>query len=222
MTLYTQIKQRMLLFGLHNPFTIQMIDIDSNGEPQRDEYIKMLNNHVTFGVTVENSIPTLNELVAKAKIGIDHGELMCTQMFNSSATKEQKATFFNTISPLINSFAFSNMKQYLSHKDISKEVMEWKFFLEALLEIDKPDHETKMSILSLYVALVSNRLIEPNLPKVLQLYREPVNVLLSLANQPPSPELLCLASNQIIGKTMRVSIAENTSGSQLFNLQYCA
>ena len=222
MTLYDQLNQRMKLFGLDTTFSIRIIDVDEDGEPARDESVAINNGQVTFSVTTDNSIATLNELVAKAKLGLEYGELLCTQRFNKEASKEQVSTFFNTIAPLVNSFAFREMMEHLENRSFTKEVMEWNGFLESLLAIDEPDHETMMSIISIYVTLVSNNVIEHHLPQALLRYTKPIDILLTLAKEPPSPELMCDASNQITGKTMTAMITESEDGIEMFHLDYSA
>ena len=218
MTLNEQILKRMKLFGLTVPYSIQMIGVDQDGVPEEDEQVAVTNGQVTFAVTLESSIPTLNELVAKAKLGLECGSLMCSHSFNKGATNEEIKTFLYVTAPLVNSFAFGLMKKYLPEKDFAKEVREWKFFLESLLSMHDPDHETLMSIVNLYITLASNNIIVQGVPDKIAQFKEPIDILMTLTNEEPSQELLCRAANLIIGQVLHVMITEKDDGREIFHL----
>lgn len=112
MNLNDQIKNRMKTFGLTLPYSIRMLPVDEEGMPIEEETVELENGRLTFALSPENSVSSLNELVAKASLGYKYGELLCSQYFNKGATSEQIHSFFNVVQPVFNSFAFKEMKTW--------------------------------------------------------------------------------------------------------------
>lgn len=219
MNLNDQIKRRMDLFGLHIPYSIRMLPESDDLFDMPDEKVELRDGQLTFHLTPENSIDVLNELVAKASMGYKYGELLCSQSFNANATKQHIYTFYNTTAPLVNAFAFKEMKEHLSDQSIAKEILEWKGYFHSISDIAVPDLKTKMTLMGIYVALYSNNIIDNVLPKGIQEFRQPVEILLSMFDEEPSAELLCRASDRIVGKTMRTMLVKTDKDKVIFCLQ---
>ncbi len=214
------ILKRMKQFELSAPYCISMLQVDEEGMPLKDEAVAVKDGKITYAITAEHSIATLNELVAKAKLGIEYGELLTNYSFNGSANKEQVKVFFNINAPIINTFAFMLMKQYLSTIEFAKEIKEWTFFLESLLSFNEPDHEVQMSAISIYVPLVSQGAMENKVPKELLKYKVPIETLLALVKERPSPQLMCKASNLLAGAVMAAKVVDREDGTQMFHLKH--
>ncbi len=216
MNLNDQIKKRMDLFGLHIPYSIRMLPESDDFADIPDEKVELRDGQLTFHLTPENSVITLNELVAKASVGHKYGELLCSQSFNQKASKEHILTFYNITSPLVNAFAFKEMQLHLSDKAMNKEVMEWKMFLDALIAIEDQDKEIKSTIMGMYVALVNSKIIDSEVPNCIKAYREPIEIMLAMLKEEPSPELLCRTADRLVGKSMQTVLVKTKQDKIVF------
>ena len=218
MSLNDQIQQKMKQFRLNIPYSIRMLSVNEEGDANEDEKVELLDNQLTFFLTPDNSIGMLNELIAKASLGHKYGEILCNQTFNKDVTGTQVSSFYNVTSPVLNALVFKEMLTHLDASSISKEVMEWKMLFSNAAAIPVPDLDVKMIIVSLYVVLVSNNIIEESIPSTINEFKKPITVMLEMAKEEPSPELLCQVADRIIGKTMQTMLGIDDMGKKMFVL----
>ncbi len=218
MNLNEQIHRRMKQFQLNIPYSIRMLSVNEDGDAVEEEKVELSDNKLTFFLTPENSVGMLNELVAKASLGHKYGEILCNQTFNKDVTNTQVSSFYNVTSPILNALAFKEMIEYLDASSISKEVMEWKMLLTNATAIPTPTLDVKMIIISLYVALVVNNIIKKNIPSTIKEFEKPIDIMLEMAKEEPSPELLCRVADRIVGKTMQTMLGKDNMGKKVFVL----
>ena len=218
MNLNDQIHRRMKQFQLNIPYSIRMLSVNENGDSVEEEKVELSDGKLTFFLTPDNSIGMLNELIAKASLGHKYGEILCNQTFNTNATGTQVSSFYNVTSPVLNAIAFKEMIEHLDASSVSKEVMEWKMLFTNAAAIPSPDLDVKMIIIGLYVVLVSNKIIEESMPTTINEFEKPIDIMLEMAKEEPSPELLCRVADRIVGKTMRTMLGIDDMGKKMFVL----
>ena len=202
-TLYETVKKRMDLFELNLPFAIKELKVDVEGELCDDieERVQLKDNLVTFELSVDNSYPMLNELVAKVKLGQEYGELLTTQHFSNKMEQKTQRAFSRAASPLINAYTFKTMQRYLPPQSFTKEKMEWKGYYESILGISTTEasEEVTMLLLTLYVTLTSSKVIKEEIPNRLKVHTHAIEVYLELLEEEPSTYLLACVVNRVLG-----------------------
>ena len=217
--LYEILKERMSQFKIDLPFAIKELKVDEEGEPfdNREERVQLHNNQIIFELSVDNSYLMLNELVAKVKLGLQHGELMTTQTFSKPIDRKLREAFFQATSPLVNAYAFKCMQRYLSSQSFMKEKMEWQGYYKTILEISMTEasEEITMMLVSLYVTLKSSRVINIEIPNRLKVQAHAINVYLELLEEEPSPYYMASAVNRVSGGKYYCAV-DQKEGKEVF------
>ena len=217
--LYEILKERMSQFKIDLPFAIKELKVDEEGElcDNREERVQLHNNQIIFELSVDNSYPMLNELVAKVKLGLQHGELMTTQTFSKPIDRKLREAFFKATSPLVNAYAFKCIQRYLSSQSFMKEKMEWQGYYKTILEISMTEasEEITMMLVSLYVTLKSSRVINIEIPNRLKVQAHAINVYLELLEEEPSPYYMASAVNRVSGGKYYCAV-DQKEGKEVF------
>jgi len=218
-SLYEIVKIKMDMFDVSMPFAIKEIKLDANGNfPDGvEESVYVEDGHITFKLSVDQSFVAISELVAKAKLAQEHGSLMCTQKFTTKQSRDSRRTFFSVISPLANAYAFQVMHDYLPKQAFLKEKMEWEGYYRTISEMDD-DESVRSLLLSLYLTLQGNKIIDEKVPVMLHPYKKAITVYLELFDDGPSPIQLSRAVNNIIGDQYYCAL-DQKDGEEMFLLR---